>query len=66
MLEDDSPSLSIDRRHALAGGVLMMALPVRGALSDEPSDPFLPRDDDEFLMVGGWVLRRDDLAPRDG
>nr|WP_047166954.1 hypothetical protein [Sphingomonas sp. Y57] len=62
MPNDDSPSLSIDRRLALAGAMLMVALPHDRAAAD-----MLPSGDDgEFLMVDGWVLRRDDLAPHGG
>ncbi|ARR54393.1 hypothetical protein HY78_13630 [Rhizorhabdus wittichii DC-6] len=66
MPNDDSPSLSIDRRLALAGAMLMVALPLDRAAAAGPVDTLPPRDDDEFLMIDGWVLRRDDLDRRGG
>lgn len=60
MLKDDGAPLSVDRRRALAGAILSVALPI-GAASDARPDAKLD-DDGEFVMIDGWVLRRDDLT----
>lgn len=65
MPNDDSPSLSVDRRLALAGAMLMVALPLDRSAAAEPVGA-LPQDDAEFVTIDGWVLRRDDLVRHGG
>lgn len=57
VLDEESPSFLPNRRDALTGAMLAAALSAAGAAPDALLD-----DDEAFVMIDGWVFRREDLV----
>jgi hypothetical protein len=62
VLDEEASFFLMDRRDLLLGVPLVAALPCLPWTSQESQSIDAGDDGGEFLMIDGWVFRREDLA----